>query len=175
MDGVEFNFTRVYEANQAEKGVSLWEALQSWRITGPWLLGGDFNAIRHPRERIREESIDFQATCELLSVFQALNLEDIRTKGGEYTWCNRHEQDNSRVYTKLDRVVGNVDRLFHFPMTKTEVSEAKVSDNSLLLIIFNKRMAVGKKIFRFFIVWTERPEFCNIMHKARAKDIKGNY
>lgn len=102
-----FNCTYVYGFNEAAERVALWKDLQSIanRITLPWIVLGDFNNVLHFNERIgapiREKEVKPMRTC-----FTYCGLTDLKSIGHFYTWNNK-QQSGSRVYTKIDRAVGN--------------------------------------------------------------------
>ena len=69
--------------------------------------------------------------------FSTLYISIIK-KVGDFTWCNKYQRAESRVYAKSDRVVGNIEWLFSYHMTEANVPETRVFDHSPQLISFTK-------------------------------------
>ncbi|XP_074300904.1 uncharacterized protein LOC141632241 [Silene latifolia] len=74
-NGSMFYFTIVYAFNGIQERKSLWSRLVAFNlnIQGPWFLGGDFNAVLKPSERLggvtsEEEMEDFQICLEQCSM-----------------------------------------------------------------------------------------------------------
>ena len=82
-------FTGVYGPNLNKKRRLMWEELIGlitwWDV--PWCLGGDFNIIRFPSERMGAAS--FTRAMNSFSDFVSLHgLMDIHMEGGLFTWSN---------------------------------------------------------------------------------------
>ena len=86
--------------NLNKKRRLMWEELTgliSWWYV-PWCLGGDFNIIRFPSERLGAAS--FSWTMNGFSDFVSLHgLMDIHMEGGFFTWSN--SSSASRLYRFL--------------------------------------------------------------------------
>ena len=88
-DQFEWAFTSVYGPNLNNRRRLMWEELTGliswWDL--PWCLGGDFNIIRFPSERLGAAS--FSKAMYRFSDFVSLHgLMDIHMEGGLYTWSN---------------------------------------------------------------------------------------
>ena len=88
-DQFEWAFTGVYGPNLNNRRRLMWEELTGlinwWDL--PWCLGGDFNIIRFPSERLGAAS--FSKAMYQFSDFVSLHgLMDIHMEGGLYTWSN---------------------------------------------------------------------------------------
>ena len=88
-DQFEWAFTGVYGPNLNNRRRLMWEELTGliswWDL--PWCLGGDFNIIRFPSERLGAAS--FSKAMYRFSDFVSLHgLMDIHMEGGLYTWSN---------------------------------------------------------------------------------------
>ncbi|XP_062107185.1 uncharacterized protein LOC133818358 [Humulus lupulus] len=73
----------------------------------PWIVGGDFNAVLNPEERLEyrgnaNELIPFQ-TC-----VNNCGLEDVKYNGRFFMWNNKQDGKN-RVYAKLNRFLATSD------------------------------------------------------------------
>ncbi|XP_074305620.1 uncharacterized protein LOC141640841 [Silene latifolia] len=93
---------------EAER-IPLWDSLRQYQkdVRGPWIVGGDFNAIMAINERIRGALITNAEMAPLAHVVQDCQSEDLGARGSIYTWTNTHEY-GTKVYIRLDRVMVNV-------------------------------------------------------------------
>ena len=88
-DQFEWAFTGIYGPNLNRKRQFMWEELAGlinwWNL--PWCLGGDFNVIRFPSERLGVGR--FTRCMYDFSDFISLHgLMDIPLKGGLFSWSN---------------------------------------------------------------------------------------
>ncbi|XP_074292360.1 uncharacterized protein LOC141619231 [Silene latifolia] len=110
MHNIGFWNVRGLNSSSKQKQVkwkSLWHDLCSFAdsIHDPWILCGDFNCVLKSSERLGgsssdEEMKDFQ---ECLDYCQMI---DSPAAGSYYTWNNKQEPQ-TRVYSRLDRVLVN--------------------------------------------------------------------
>ena len=106
-DQFEWAFIGIYGPNLNRKCQFMWEELAGLnnRSNLPWCLGGDFNVIRFPSERLRAGR--FTRSMYDFSDFISLHgLMDNPLEGGLYTWSN------STSTSRLDR--------FLFPLVLAE-------------------------------------------------------
>lgn len=101
---------RYYGDNCPSKRESLWADLASSAASfggSPWLVIGDFNAIRRRNERLGG-STEWQSWMDDLDNYIVQSdLDDLRFSGQLYTWCNRREGDT--IVRKLDRALVNME------------------------------------------------------------------
>ncbi|XP_074288508.1 uncharacterized protein LOC141613665 [Silene latifolia] len=114
VDNKKFYLTMIYAFNDLNERIALWNflKLQSQTCVSPWLWMGDFNAVLSPIERLggsttEAEMKHFQECVSLCG------MEDINATGALYTWSNKQEP-NARVYSRLDRAMGNQEWLDDF-------------------------------------------------------------
>ncbi|KAK9750135.1 hypothetical protein RND81_02G175700 [Saponaria officinalis] len=111
--GKVFIFTVVYGSNSFTERDDLREALASINSSLPWTVGGDFNCLMNPNERVgapvKLHEIDPFKRCA-----QLCGLSDLKSTGVFFTWTNKQDGDN-RVLSKLDRVLVNPGWLSPFP------------------------------------------------------------
>ncbi|KAF4382102.1 hypothetical protein F8388_001247 [Cannabis sativa] len=82
----------------------------------------------------------------------------MKTLGSFFTWSNNHEEE-SRVYSKLDRVFTNESWLDHFLNTEASFRWGALSDHSYCLVKHIKVGNCGIKPFRFCNHWVFREDF----------------
>ncbi|XP_074301623.1 uncharacterized protein LOC141633025 [Silene latifolia] len=112
----EFWFTMVYGMDKLSDREPLWDSLRKYHsgLNGPWLVGGDFNAILASNERIGGAPITNAEMRPLAQLAHDCQLTDLSAKGSFYTWNNKHEC-GTKVYSRLDRTLINADWLCCFP------------------------------------------------------------
>ncbi|KAK9698289.1 hypothetical protein RND81_08G093800, partial [Saponaria officinalis] len=139
---------------------------------GPWIVLGDFNVIRYDHEKISNtppvvtELLDFN-NCVL-----NCNLDDISSTGCEFTWHNRQDSD-SRVYSKLDRVMINAEWGRQFMQSSAQFLIPGVSDHSPSVVTYHGHI-LPRRRFSFLNCWVEHPRFRGIVMEAWNCHIMGN-
>jgi hypothetical protein len=100
-------FTGVYGPNGDRDRRLMWNELagiRSWWDV-PWCLGGDFNVVRFPSEKVG--SVNFTSTMYDFSDFiSGHGLVDIPLSGGLFTWSNNREISSM---SHLDRFLFSAD------------------------------------------------------------------
>ena len=88
-DQFEWAFTGIYGPNLNKRCRKMWEELRGliswWGV--PWCLGGGFNIIRFPSERLAVAS-HTRAMYGFSDFISLYGLMDIPMEGGLYTWSN---------------------------------------------------------------------------------------
>jgi len=168
-----FHFTSAHGSYKVEKRKNCWDMLGKWIINGPWINGGDFYAILHHQGRQRKAIVDFSAECALRLLVDSSGLEDNRAKGCNYISCNRHTDQDTRVFYKLDRVLDNGDWLLKHPHPKVGIMTAGASDHSPAINYVEAGPNLGEKPFKFFNVWTDDHALKPIVDKGWTKHVEG--
>ncbi|KAK9697361.1 hypothetical protein RND81_08G032700 [Saponaria officinalis] len=165
--GKVFHISFVYGSNSADERIALWSVLSALHLApkvGPWIVLGDFNVIRSVQEKISHtppmisEMLDFN-TCVL-----NCGLDDISSTGCEFTWHNKQDSD-SRVYSKLDRVMVNAEWMRHFLKSSAQFLMPGISDHSPSIVTYHGAV-LPKKRFHFLNCWADHPEFRSIVAEA---------
>lgn len=125
----------VYGDNCPARRDALWADLSSFAMTTqglPWLVAGDFNAIRRRNERVGG-SLEWPNWMNSLEecVIQA-ELFDLRFGGKFFTWSNR--RDEGPILRKIDRVLVNADWEGVFSGSEAQFLPSGVSDHSPMII-----------------------------------------
>ena len=103
----KFLATFVYVHNDTKNREHLWSMLCniSARISLPWCVGGDFNAIMNYDDRVgsavRDKEIIPMSHC-----MQVCELHTVKSVGRYYTWNNKQDGCH-RVMSKIDRCLSN--------------------------------------------------------------------
>jgi hypothetical protein len=116
----------------------LWDELvgiMSW-WEKPWCIGGDFNAIRYPSERLGDTRHSL-AMMEFSDFIFEQGLMDIPLVGGQFTWSNNCE---NQCWSRIDRFLLSPDWEEQF----SDVVQRRLP--RLLSIIFHCCSIVGFRV-----------------------------
>ena len=152
--------TIVYGASEMIDRRNLWNTLESLareHSDKPWLVGGDFNAVRDMNE-VCGASGDIRMTMEEFNVgIQEAGLIPLPMQGEWYTWHNCSTNSRS-LWKKLDRFLINDRWLARFPSSYYHSLLPRTSDHSPLLLHRDRQNQTGG-MFRFDNYLTLSPEF----------------
>lgn len=131
----------------------LWDALiEAKPLTGPWLVGGDFNVVRDAAECHGTSGGRRLAMEEFNNFILHSGIMDAGFVGSNFTWSNKS------IWKRLNRVLISPDWGDHFNSIRVEHLPRSVSDHSPLFVsapVF----ARGPSSFRFQSMWTSHPNF----------------
>ncbi|KAK4719582.1 hypothetical protein R3W88_017920 [Solanum pinnatisectum] len=118
----------------------------------PWLVGGDFNVILTPEEKIRglaypTEVEDF-ACC-----INSCELVNLRFNGSPFTWWNGRA-DEECIFKRLDRILVNNLSLGEMGNLKLDIIARSGSDHASMLLTCVGQAPPIYKPFRFLKFWT---------------------
>ncbi|XP_074293003.1 uncharacterized protein LOC141619883 [Silene latifolia] len=166
--------TVVYGLNQAHERTMLWNSWRSYHsmISGPWLVGGDFNAVMARDERIGGVPISNAELQPMLQAIQACNLADLSARGSFFTWSNKHESD-TRVYNRIDRVFSNADWNDLFPDGYVHFLPEGTFDHCPCLIHLEVEQQRRGNYFKYFNMWSLAPGYSEIVRNGWQKDCQG--
>ncbi|XP_019261721.1 PREDICTED: uncharacterized protein LOC109239590 [Nicotiana attenuata] len=85
-------------------------------------------------------------------------LAGISQKGDYYTWTNK-QQDGDRIWSRIDRAMGNAEWMMQFGHLTTEFKLPHISNHSPMMIHTNLREPKIKPPFKFFNVWASHKNF----------------
>ncbi|XP_070049368.1 uncharacterized protein [Nicotiana tomentosiformis] len=82
--------TAVYAKCTAAERKDLWDSLEniSMSINSPWCIGGDFNVIADPGEKLGGKSHRIYRSLEFVNCLNNCGVTDLGFTGPKYTWCN---------------------------------------------------------------------------------------
>jgi hypothetical protein len=101
VNNVVWAFGGVYGPNDDVDRRELWDELAGmmswWEM--PWCIGGDFNVVRFPSERLGVS--DYSIVMEEFSKFIFMqSLMDLSLEGGQFSWSNNQED---QTWSRIDR------------------------------------------------------------------------
>ncbi|XP_013650375.1 uncharacterized protein LOC117134387 [Brassica rapa] len=163
-----FYFTAVYAGNTVEERSELWVELLDLHATlnlgsYPWLVGGDFNEIRHPTEHSAPSSAQItNPMIDFYSCLHQLEIQDLRYHGEKFTWSNK--QPDTPIAKKLDRALINEHWLNSYPRSLALFLAPEILDHTPCYIEPDRpRPQAGTKPFKFFNYLTLHPDFLKLV------------
>ncbi|XP_074270957.1 uncharacterized protein LOC141594871 [Silene latifolia] len=99
-------------------------------------------------------------------------VEDLPSSGCEMSWTNKQET-GTRVWSKLDRALGNPSWMNQFPATSANFLASRVSDHSPIVVTVlqdHKRPSA----FSFLNCWIEDPSYDTIVQEAWHQPVSGS-
>jgi hypothetical protein len=137
----------------------------------PYIVGGDFNILRHVLEKNKPTVLPHSSEV-LNTVIHSLSLREIHMKGGMYTWSNKQRNPNME---KLDRILmdGGWEQLFPLASIKKVVKDQ--SDHNLL-ILDSGEIPIPKhnRDFKFDTSWLKNGDFLNVVKEIWVKPVKSS-
>ncbi|KAL3361773.1 hypothetical protein AABB24_014579 [Solanum stoloniferum] len=100
-------------------------------------------------------------------------IQDAGFMGNNYTWCNNRDAPNT-IWKRLDRVLYNSEWFDLFNKTVVNHLAIASSDHAPLLVDFTNRVEEFQKYFKFLNIWTEHPEFLEVVRKEWVEECHGN-
>lgn len=170
---ISFACTIVYAQNTSGQRERLWEALVNLnsQMTKPWLILGDFNTVLFYEERVKCGGYMGDDTIELQALVAKTGLKDLQYTGHALTWCNKQE-GRKRLYSKLNRAMISNTWMSVFPMPGAVFLDSYPSDHSPFLVTVGKQQ-LKPKPFKFCNMWTENPEFTQLVKDAWDMNVRG--
>uniref|UniRef100_A0A2N9J257 Reverse transcriptase domain-containing protein n=1 Tax=Fagus sylvatica TaxID=28930 RepID=A0A2N9J257_FAGSY len=134
----------------------MWEELAGvvtwWGV--PWVVGGDFNAIRFPSERLGASH--FTSSMHAFSDFiSSCRLRDLPLEGGLFTWSNNRENE---AMSRIDRFLFSEDWDGFFPMILQKRLPRILSDHFPIILECGD-FSRGRRPFRFENMWLKAEGF----------------
>ncbi|XP_074266718.1 uncharacterized protein LOC141589999 [Silene latifolia] len=152
----------IYGNDDASERLLLWNSLNQICTAKPWIVLGDFNIIRNPEEKLSSNPPILQDMLAFNSCLASCSLDDIFSSGTDLTWTNKQDQQ-TRVWSKLDRVLINSSWATSFSSSSAHFYEYGLSDHSPVVVTVFTERKIPKR-FSFLNSWIEHPD-----HEATVK------
>ncbi|XP_020272601.1 uncharacterized protein LOC109847772 [Asparagus officinalis] len=181
--------TIVYALNQMSSRKILWRKLLEYKqnVTGPWIIGGDFNTIASSEEKIGGLPVSEADTEDFQNFINTGQLMHLRTTGCYFTWCNKQEAESriwtrldrckqeaeSRIWTRLDRCLINEDWVHLYTSSQVEYLMPRCSDHSPALLSIVDDDVEGKRPFKFFNMWVKHSDYFSTVKSIWEQNIEG--
>ncbi|KAK9714847.1 hypothetical protein RND81_06G124600 [Saponaria officinalis] len=170
--GKRFHLTFVYASNDSQAHAELWSSLRLISSSvEEWAVVGDFNVVRDVQERISESPPCLSDILEFNSCLLSCGLDDLKSSGIFYTWTNKQD-DEARVWSKLDRALVNPPWLDSFVSSSATFLPAGVFDHSSTLVtVFEAKRHSPR--FSFLNCWIEDSNYSTLVREAWDISVSG--
>lgn len=128
----------------------------------PWVLEGDFNAVRFRYERNGGDN-DRRDREEFNSLINELGPIDLPLAGNSYTWSNMRAVP---ALAKLDKILVSESWESHFPTARGENLNRLTSDHSPIGLFTGERYSGSPHIFRFEKMWISDPDLYPLVQQS---------
>jgi hypothetical protein len=149
-DQYEWAFSGVYGPQSDRDKRLMWEELSglvSWWGT-PWCVGGDFNVVCYPTERLGSDQFT-PAMNEFSEFIFSFGLMDIPMEGGRFPWSNNRE---NAAMSRIDRFLYSGDWEDRFPKV-TQRRLTHVLSYYFPIILESGKFLRSNRPFRFENMW----------------------
>ncbi|XP_074299563.1 uncharacterized protein LOC141630691 [Silene latifolia] len=164
---VVFWYTLFYGFNKSQEREPLWQALKGFSvlISGPWLVCGDFNSVTETKDRIGGSEVVWPEMAPMRSMMSDCQLYDMKASGSYYTWNNKHENE-SKVYSRIDRVLMNDQWLSTFPEAIATFLPEGLYDHCPCLIRIDAMYVKRKASFKYYNMWALSDDFASTVESS---------
>ncbi|XP_077248649.1 uncharacterized protein LOC143888187 [Tasmannia lanceolata] len=153
----------------------LWQDLEnlSCNIQKPWILIGDFNAVRDYSEKSEGMIINHSEIEDFNSCINNCSLADLRSIGHPLSWNNRATR-TGRKFAILDRALINDIWLQNHPLAFAEYRAPGISDHSPIVVSLREHSSLGPKPFRSMDMWLADSSLYSEVERAWSIKICSN-
>ncbi|XP_056161117.1 uncharacterized protein LOC115676822 [Syzygium oleosum] len=170
-----FHVSIIYGEHTFTARRSLWTDLVQTNMVvsnEPWLVAGDFNAIRDHSDRMGNSNEWIPAFDELALCLDQAGLDDLKYVGHRFTWST--SSGASRKQRKIDRVLVNDQWTSTFSYSEATFLAPGVSDDTPMIVRI-MLPSPFRKPFKFFNCWVSHPSFLPIVTQTWGSRITGTH
>ncbi|XP_058784375.1 uncharacterized protein LOC131659164 [Vicia villosa] len=173
MGSFKFWLTGIYALNQLDKRKVLWKNMITLHqsIRGPWCAMGDFYNVAGALDRIGGNMVVESEYKDFQDMMSSTGLSEMDSVGDFYTWNNKHV--TGVIYSRIDRVLGNIDWFQANTNTILKILPPSVSDHALLCVEDNINKGIRSRRFKFYNYLTELPGFEEVVKQNWCQPIQG--
>ena len=163
----------IYAFNQLDRRKELWNKIEDIgrNLNGPWIVIGDFNNVLDSQDRIGGNNVVETKVRDLKTMMSNMGLFEADMKGNHYTWSNKHVVDV--IYSRIDRVIGNVDWFQKYQDASYEVLDPNISDHSPIKIGLQIQKPRRVYLFRFINCISKDPSFMQLVASSWHVESRG--
>ncbi|XP_070036365.1 uncharacterized protein LOC142166978 [Nicotiana tabacum] len=156
--------TAVYAKCTVVERKDLWSSIDNINmiIDGPWCIGGDFNVIMDPDEKLGGRPHRAHRSFDFVTTMETCGLSDIGFTGPKFTWCNNW-RPRKRIWKRLDRIFVNDQWVQVFQHNYVKHLVRTGSNHRPLLMKCHSDQHEIIKYFRFLNFWTEQQDFLEVV------------
>lgn len=166
--------TFVYAFNHAIQRSALWEDFRciADNETLPWICLGDFNTTLFSAERSKPPTRSNDDMGIFDDCINYCNLVDVSFFGSLFTWPNKQD-DDVRLWAKLDRVLANYNFSSLFPKAKVIFEFNHVSDHAFSVTSLSQVQNHIVRPFKFLNSWCLSDNFTALVSQAWRVNVDG--
>ncbi|KAL5124246.1 putative ribonuclease H protein [Glycine soja] len=163
----------IYAFNQLDRRKELWNKIEDIgrNLNGPWIVIGDFNNVLNSQDIIGGNNVVETEVRDLKTMMSNMGLFEADMKGNHYTWSNKHVIDV--IYSRIDRVIGNVDWFQKYQDASYEVLDPNISDHSPIKIGLQIQKPRKVYLFRFINCISKDPSFMQLVASSWHVESRG--
>lgn len=171
--GLVCSVSTVYGEHSFVRRRPLWEDLQLYSETFldvPWLVAGDFNAIKDPSDRVGGATNWIPCFDEFGQCLEQTDLVDLRYVGLRYSWST--SAGNLKKLRKIDRALVNNEWNLRFSYSEASFLTPGISDHSPITVKVLQQPH-RRKPFKYFQCWEHHPDFKSIVQQTWDTPVSG--
>jgi hypothetical protein len=139
--------------------------------TLPTIIGGDFNILRHRKEKNNDRFND-RWPFLFNVVIDSFDLREIELTGRQFTWANSLPNP---TFEKLDRVLMTTEWEFKYPLVSVRCLDRGISDHAPLLLDMGTPAFAGNgSTFRLELSWLTQSDFIERVTEIWNRPARGN-
>ncbi|KAL5172015.1 hypothetical protein HKD37_16G044853 [Glycine soja] len=149
----------IYALNKLDQRRTLWTDIECIHGNqhGPWVLLGDFNNVLKAKDRVGGNLVTESEYEDLAKMMRNTGTFEKDSTGDYYTWSNK--QTDGMIYSRIDRVLGNVEWFQDNMDTMLQILPPSVSDHALLCLADPGNTAGRQFHFKFSNCLTDLEEY----------------
>ncbi|CAM8944505.1 unnamed protein product [Rhodiola kirilowii] len=163
-DNKRFGLIVVYTSNNPGERTIMWEEIEKVgdKFPGSWMCIRDFNCVKDQRKKMNGNRVRDQETADFRRFLHITGLVDLPASGSHLTWSNNHINPNERIWSKLDRALGNSVWFDEMEEARAIFPSPGISDHCLVIVQWGQEERI-KKNFRYCNFWENLEEYEEII------------
>ncbi|KAL5127208.1 hypothetical protein HKD37_14G039672 [Glycine soja] len=168
-----YDLTAIYALNKLDQRRTLWTDIECIHGNqhGPWVLLGDFNNVLKAKDRVGGNLVTESEYEDLAKMMRNTRTFEKDSTGDYYTWSNK--QTDGMIYSRIDRVLGNVEWFQDNIDTMLQILPPSVSDHALLCLADPGNTAGRQFHFKFSNCLTDLEEYHSTVSNSWNEPLNG--
>ncbi|XP_074291104.1 uncharacterized protein LOC141617871 [Silene latifolia] len=137
----------------------------------PWCIGGDFNSFLDYNERLGRE-VNWNEIRDFRQCVEYCEVTDIVAHGYFFTW-NDKQDPSTRVFSRIDRCLINIDWLQSFPDNSAFFMNEGTFDHCPCICYRSNEATTRKNSFKYFNMWSLDSNFKEVVATEWNKTVSG--
>ncbi|XP_058766091.1 uncharacterized protein LOC131639623 [Vicia villosa] len=119
-------FVNIYASCDINRRMESWKRLMEFKLKndkGAWCIGGDFNSISSLEEKVGKSGRSSKREMSVFNAFiEGMDLVDLPTIGGKFTWFN----SNGQAMSRIDRFLLSEDFIEDWKVNSLELETSRI-------------------------------------------------